>query len=701
MSPEQARGKPVDRRADLWSFGCVLYECLTGINLFAGETVSDSLAAILRKDPDWSKLPEDTPPMVRLLLRRCLTRDPVKRLRDAGDARLELEQAIEDPQASGLGLSVAATAGPAVGPSAVTRWLPWAVAAAALAGLAFFALRGGTTPVQTNAVSHRLQIPVPGPTQFGDELAAPPVISPDGRHVVFGVIDRNNQSSLYLRSIDVFEPRQLNGTNGGQYPFWSPDSRHLGFHQGGRLKRVEIATGRVQPIGGSEITYPRGGSWSRDGKIVYSPSSNAGIHVIDAAGGTTRQLTTPDPDVPDSSHRWPHFLPDGEHFLFLYWTNDLASREKVGGVYVGSLSGADPVRIAPDASSMAYGPSGHLLVVQEDNLIAIPFDADTRKVIGEARIVTTGVLRMRASGYGAFSVSAEGTLVYAKGESALAAQLNWYDREGKATPTPLEPAPFTAIRLSPDSKKAVAVMPGPSGDGELWTIDLLRGVRTRFASATWTFNNALWSGAGDRIMFTSQQRGHSNIYIRAADGSGEQQEGLIIDQDMAVYDWSADGKYVLYWQIETRTSDLHIYSMEDEQSVPLIVGDPSYADARFSPDADYVTYSSDESGRPEIFAHARVGGARWQVSTNGGAGPHWSQDGKEIVYVDPERRIMAVPVDTGLDGLSLGTPRELFQLSGIFAVGDASVDHERFLIAMLAEFESEPLHVILNWPAGL
>jgi Tol biopolymer transport system component len=705
MSPEQARGKPVDRRADLWSFGCVLYEMLTGVSLFAGETISDSLAAILRKEPDWSSLPKDTPPMIRLLLRRCLTRDPNKRLRDAGDARLELEQAIDDPSPEALGLSIGSGTSEThvVETSPAKVWLPWAIAALAVIALGVMALGGGDAAAPAPDISHRLVIPVPGPTQYGNDFTAPPTISPDGRLVVFGARDDNGQQQLWLRPFDAFEARPLDGTKGAQFAFWSPDGKHLGFFLAGRLRRIEVATGRVQPIGGVGSTYPRGASWGPDGTIVFAPNANAGIHAIDAAGGPSRQITTPDPDVPDSSHRWPYFLPDGEHFLFLSWTNDIASQEEHGGVYVGSLSGDEPVRLLPDASSVAYAAPGYLLVVQEDNLIAFPFDATQQKITGEGTVVTSDVLRSRDTGYGAFTVSNDGTLIHARGESDLPAQLNWYDRQGVTTPTPLEPAPFMEVRVSPDETQAVAIIPGASGDGELWMVDLERGVRTRLGGGSWSINNPVWSGSGDRILYISQERGKSDVYTRRADGSGGQEEVLVDQSDKRTYDWSVDGKYLAFWQIGAGagTPDLWIYSMEDQSSTTLAEGEPSYLDARFSPDAAYVTYASDENGQYEIFAQAREGGARKQVSTGGGTRPHWSRDGREIVYFDLDRRTMAVPVESGPNGLTLGTPSELFKLDGIIAVADVTGNHRRFLIATFADVESEPLHVILNWHAGL
>jgi len=699
MSPEQARGKPLDRRTDLWSFGCVVYECLTGVLLFDGETVSDSLAAILRKDPDWSRLPDETPPMVRLMLRRCLTRDPGKRLKDAGDARLELEQAIDDPSVEALGLTPA-TSTTAPRQSPVQRGIPWAIAALMTIAVVALAVTG---PGPAQDTTQRLMIPVPGATEFGDGLASPPAVSPDGRFIVFGVTEKS-ETMLWLRPIDRFDARPLPGTEGANYAFWSPDSRHVGFFQGNRLRRIEVATGRVQPMGGESSVYPRGGSWGTNGKLLYVPHSNTGIHVVDVEGGESRQLTIPDPDVTDSSHRWPHFLPDGEHYLFLWWTNDLAAREEHGGVYLASVSSdAEPVKILADASSVAYASPGYLLVMREDNVIAVPFDADERRVTGEASVIATGVLRSPGNGHGAFAVSAEGTLVYARGQAFLPATLTWYDRSGDTTPAAAEPTAFIDLRLSPDATRAAAAIPGASGDGELWMFDLVRGVRTRMASGAWDYGTPIWSSTGDRLLYTSSEKGRADLYTRFADGSGAQEAFLVDDVDKIPGDWSRDGNYVMYWPIGFggSTPDLWIYSVETQQSEVLIAGEPTYTGARFSPDARFVVYASDESGRFEVFAHAIDSGARWQVSTAGGGAPSWRDDGREIIYVEPGGRMMAVSIDAGPSGFKLGTPVELFRIDDTIITGDVTGDHQRFLIATRSDVGSEPLHVILGWHAGL
>ena len=708
MSPEQARGKPLDRRTDMWSFGCVLYECLVGSTLFGGETVSDSLAAILRKDPDWSKLPDETPPMVRLLLRRCLTRDPAKRLRDAGGARLELEQAIEDPSIEALGLASAGVA-PVAQPRSFLRSLPWLLTGAVALLATFFALRQGS-PSQDSSTARRLMIPVPNATQsmFQDGGGvSPPAASPDGRFVVFGRTDDDGVSRLWLRPFDNFEPRALPGTEGANYAFWSPDSRHIGFYRGGRLKRIEMSSGRIQPVGGEGAFIPRGASWGTNGQILFAPNSNTGIWIIDAAGGEARQLTAPDPDIADASHRWPHFLPDGDHYLYLLWTNNLTALEQYGGVYLASISGdTEPVRLVANTSSMAYAPPGYLLVVQEENLMAIPFDATQGELSGAASVIAGDVQFSNNSGYAAFSVSAEGTLVYAQGDTTTPpATFVWYDRDGNRSAASIEPTPLMGwLRLSSDATRAISIMPSATGDGELWLIDLLRGVRTRLSPvAPFAYRTPVLSADGERVLYISPANGTWDLYLRNADGSGTEQPFLQDDADKVLYDWSRDGNRALYWPAgaHSRSSDLWIYDSRTQQSEVLIEGAPSFTEARFSPDGRHVTYMADDSGRMEVFLQAIDGGARSQVSTGGGSFPHWRDDGREIVYLDPDLRVMAVSVDPGTSELTLGRPQELFILDRGALGADAAGDHSRFLFAFTDQQESQPLHVILNWDAGL
>jgi len=703
MSPEQARGRTLDRRTDLWSFGCVMHECLTGMQLFRGETVSDSLAAILRKDLDETGLPEATPPMVCRLLVRCLTRDPRKRLQDAGDARVELEQAIEDPAA---GLAPSAGSAPAEAPG-LEKWIPWTVAAAAALLAIFFAMNGASPPVEPRA-ARRLTIPVPGPTLFGDEATgSSPVVSPDGRLVVFGA-EVDGERKLWSRPINDFAARPLAGTEEAEYPFWSPDSRHLGFFRGGRLRRLELSTGRDQLIGGDGSSFPRGASWGPGNRIIFAPNSNTGIHLIDTAGGEARQITTPDPDVIDGSHRWPCFLPDGEQFLFTLWTNDLEARDQHGGVFVGSLSGDEPPRkVATDASRAAYVPPGFLLVIRGRNLVALPFDATKGEVTGEAKVIAAGVMLSSMNGFAGFSASLDGTLVYSTGKASAPATLSWHDRAGNRTPTPVESVPVMNFRLAPDASRAAATIPGQSGDGEIWIVDLIRGVQTRLTHGSVQFDNPVWSGNGERVLYSSQERGTLDLVLRRADGSGSEDPVFVDAEDKVLFDWSRDGRYIAYWPLGSGsgTSDLWIYDVESESGEPLLTGEPIYTEARFSPDGRFISYVADDSGRREIFVQTLEGddgmrgGARWQLSTAGGGDPHWRDDGRELVYLDLEGRVTAVAVEERNGKLQIGTPLELFTLDGSIVAWDAAGDHERFLVAKRDAMSSEPLHVVLDWSA--
>ncbi|HET6277870.1 MAG TPA: DPP IV N-terminal domain-containing protein, partial [Candidatus Polarisedimenticolia bacterium] len=608
-----------------------------------------------------------------------------------------------------LGLTAPAEAGAAAGRK--SAWRPWSIAALAAAAALVFALRGPAPKPDAPDLTRRLRIDVPGATGFGTLRAAPPVISPDGRNVVFGVAGDNGEINLWVRSLDDFNMRPLPNTRNAAFLFWSPDSRHVGYFDTVKLKRIEVSTGRIQTIGGQSSAFPRGGSWNAAGQVLYVPDSNSGVHLIEAAGGEGRQITTPDPNVPDYSHRWPSFLPDGKHFLFTAWTNDLRARPEHAGIFLASIAGdADPVRIIPDASSVVYAPPGYILFVRDGNLIVVPFDPEELRVTGEAQVIASGLLYNQGTAYGVFSASHEGTLVYARGTASLPANLTWYGRDGSSTAAAGEPAPFADLRLSPSADRAAVTIPGESGDEEIWILDLERGVRTRLQSAPWSCTNPIWSGAGDRVLFASQQSGFIDFEAMLADGVGEPVSIFADDSDKQPYDWSRDGRYIAYWPqgaSASGTADIWIYSAETKTVTPLITGDSTFQDARFSPDGRFIAYVSDDSSRLEVYVQQLViddgvkGGARRQLSISGGTGPHWRDDGREIVYLDPKQQVTAVSVEPQGDRLNLGTPRVLFRIDGRIVSFDAAGDHQRFLVATQDGPDSEPLHVVLNWTADL
>ena len=697
MSPEQAAGTTVDRRADIWSYGAVLSEMLSGRAQFRGETVSHTLAAVLKDDPDWEQFPSDVPPRILELLRRCLEKDPRRRLQSIGEARVLWESYLADPE-SFQGPGETAT-NPITRGSTVRRILPWSIAALAIAAAGFFYF-GGRTGASPAVTPQRFTIRVDGITDFIADQTSPPAISPDGRLIAYGMTDDEGVYGLWIRPIDDFEAHPLAGTSGARFVFWAPDGRHLGFFQGGRLRRVEVSTGRSQSIGPEKAFFARGASWTSKGQILFSPNTNSGIWAIDADGGVARQVTQLDPEIADASHRWPCALPDGEHFLFLMWSNDADALVEHGGVYVGSVDGSTkPRRIVTDASRPVYSQSGHLLVIQERSLVAIPFDADEQEVTGEGFVVADGVLMNRNNGYAAFSESDNGTLVFARGLGSIPnSSFFWSDRRGELQDTPVGPGViFRDLRLSPDAMRAVTTSPGPSGDPEVWILDLVRGVRSRLTpSAPYTFDRPVWSPSGDRVVYSCAKSGTWDLYVRHADGSGREEVLIESPVDKIAMDWKGDR--ILYWRdnVESGGSSICTYDVSTGESV-IVLEYPGNPEASFSPDGQYMIYDATESGRSQVIVQQIEGGARWQVSTDGGRLAHWSDDGSEIVYLDPHRRVMAVDVVHEDSGLRLGHPQELFQIVQNVIAWDVTGDHQRFLLATRPELESEPLYVVLNW----
>jgi Tol biopolymer transport system component len=630
-------------------------------------------------------------------LQRCLEKKPKQRLQAIGEARVLFEEYLAEPHSFDVDRSRSGARD--------RTWstvAPWGIAVVALIALAFALLREGNEPDRPEPIPYSLTIPVPGTTNYVENSATPPAISPDGRLLAYGMTDQDGVDQIWIRPLDSFDSYPLGGSIGALYPFWSPDSRHLGFFQDGRLRRIEIDTGRAQTITDKRAFYPRGACWTTSDQILFSHNSNTGIWTVEASGGEARQVTFPDTNVIDSSHRWPYALPDGDHFLFLGWTNDASALSKFGGIYLASLDGSDaPRRILRDTSGAAYSTTGHILVMQERNLVAIPFDLDAFRIDGEGFVVTEGVLVNRNNAHAVFTVSHTGTLVFARGLGSIpSASLQWADRQGELTDTPIEPVPmFGDLRLSPDTRRAVTTLPGPTGDPEVWILDLVRGVRSRLTpSAPWTTSSPIWSPSGDRVLYVSAERGSWDLYTRNSDGSGGPTPILLDEFDKVASDWQ-DSR-VLLWSDDPNRAGAVIGVLDlDSGKQTEVFEDPGSPTPRFSPDGSYISYSVNESGRNEVFIREIESGARWQVSTNGGRLPHWSDDGTEIVYLDPQRRVMAVDVGLSDAGVTLGRPHQLFQVLQNVIAWDITGDHTRFLLAARPELASEPLHVILNWSA--
>ena len=683
MAPEQAKGRPVDKRADVWAFGCVLYEMLTGRSAFGGEEVSDTLAFVITKEPDWRAIPASTPAAIHRLLRRSLEKEIRKRLADIRDARLEIDEAGTDP-----------TAPPLHGTTSRRERMMWASLAAVLALTTIVAATRALRPV---AAPPELRVDIVTPPPLESSLA----ISPDGRKVAYAAAE-NNRWLLWVRALDSGVERPLAGTEGGRLPFWSSDSASVGFFTEGQLKRVDIAGGSPQVL--APIVTPGGGTW-HDDTILFAANASLGpILRLSASGGEPVPITKP--ATPEIGHRHPQFLPDGRHFLY--------AANSGGGMnrfYVGDIGGATPTRLLEADGSPVYSGSGHVLFVRNGSLFAQEFDAGAnalrRTPVRIAENVTVSGPLVRS----AVSASATGSVVYRTGVDVGRRRLVWFDRSGKelGRPTNTDLSGLSNPWLSPDSRR-VAVHATTNGNVDVWILDITRGVFSRFTSHPAPDALPIWSPDGRRMVFNSLRAGTADLYIKAADGRGEEEPLLISPGNERASDWSRDGRMLLFKVADPGlgSSDIWALPVDDPKKAFRVVGGPAdERDAQFSPDAKWMAYQSDDSGRPEIYVQRFPGpGGRERVSTAGGTQVRWRPDGKELFYIDSENALTAVPVRLpSSDGpLDIGTPSRLFS-ANLVQAGLAiarqqyvvSPDGQRFLVNTIEQPPPAQITLLLNW----
>ena len=694
MSPEQATGKAVDRRADIWAFGVVLYELLTGRMLFSGGTISETIAAVMMKEPDWDTLPANLPARARDLLQRCLTKEPRNRLRDIGEARIAIEEVQSGAEVDG---DVAQTPGRLK--SKVLVGIAAALLLMMIVSLAALSVRyfNRATPPEI-----RVEVSTPStddPTSFA--------ISPDGRNLVF-LASHESKSQLWLRPLDSVAAQPLPGTDGASYPFWSPDSASVGFFADGKLKRIDIAGGALQVL--TNVTAGRGGAWSPEGTIIFS--ANLGpLFKVPATGGERVAVTRL--ETGQAGHRFPQFLPDGQHFIYF-------AAPAQQGVYVGSIGGGSAKRLANADAAAVVSYSGFLLFPRQGTLFAQAFDFKRQELSGNpfpvAEQVAFGALT-NAPGFSA----ASGIVAYRTGSGrsgvllaggGLARQLTWLDRSGKSVGVVGAPdaAGLTDVELSPDGER-VAVYRTVNGNQDVWLIDAARGVPKRFTFDPLLDSFPLWSPDGNRIAFQSVRRGVQNLYWKLSSGAGTDDLLLETDQNKAPTDWSSDGRFLLFRSLDPQTGfDLWVLPVSgDKKPFPFLKSASEEREGQFSPDSKWIAYQSNESGRSEIYVQPFPGtGGKFQISANGGAQPRWNKNGKEIFYVSLDSKMMSAPVKLSPDGQSLetGTPAVLFPvriaggpLSGIFRQQYAvSSDGQRFLVNLAAaEGAASPITLIYNW----
>ncbi|MBV8903133.1 MAG: PD40 domain-containing protein, partial [Acidobacteriia bacterium] len=529
-----------------------------------------------------------------------------------------------------------------------------------------------------------------------------PQISPDGRRIVMTAsIDGQASASLWLRDLDALNGRILPETSGASYPFWSPDSRWVGFFADNKLKKIDVTGGTALTL--CDAAGPRGGTWNQDDVIVYG-HYEGGLFRVPAAGGTPVALTEPDPAAGEFSHRYPWFLPNGHHLLYTARTGGLQKTR----IYVESIDakpGAKTRKQIGAADSNAVYESGYLLFVRERTLMAQPFDTSKIETTGDAVPIAEQVDYFFNNGLSHFSVSKNGTLVYISGAgSGNKKQLTWFDRNGKSGRTVGMPADISSARISPDGSTVATAPAEPTGGHDIWLHDLARGTDTRFTFGPGVTAYPVWSGDGSRIAFTAGGPTGGRRYAKASNGIGAAEE---MDRDpraSRIDDWSRDGRYVIEDLIDPKTrSDVWVIpQFGDKKPFPYLNSEYVESNARLSPNGEWLAYMSDESRRPEVYVqNFPEHGGKWQISTNGGYFPVWSRDGRELYFIGYDRKLMAVEVKGDGKSFQASVPKPLFEMAAL-AQFDVSKDG-RFLIQVPLQqaVTNVPLTVVLNWQAGL
>jgi len=702
MAPEQLEGKEADARTDVFALGATLYEMATGKKAFSATSQASLITAIMSAEPPpISSVVPMSPPALDRVVRKCLAKDPEDRWQSAADLGSELRWVAESGSQAGVAASGMRAPGRGVRAAWIVAGFLTLVAVALLAALS--RRPSAALPVIRSSI-----LPPEGSALIGTGInAGPAEISPDGSRLVFTARLGEGPNQLWVRGLSEATAHPLAGTEGAERPFWSPDSRSIGFFADRAVRKIDANGGPVFKL--AEANESRGGTWSRDGVILYTPDARGPVYRVSADGGTAAVASNY--GEKDATHRYPRFLPDGRHFLYLLRHGGAGAGENPE-IRVGALDSKESKLVVSAASNAVYA-SGYLLYVRQGALVAQRFDLGRLAVVGEPAVVAPDVLMDERFSRGVFSASDTGILAYQTGKSTTASVLRWIDRAGKVLSEVGEPAEYfngSNVGISPDGTRAAAsIVDLRTGVADIWMIDLVSGTRSRFTAGTKDKFWSTWSPDGKLLAYATDHPGGTSGYdivVRSIDGNAERVVVADAVENEVPTGFSPDGRFVLFSKRRDLRENLLMVAADGTGAPRPIAASPKAVETlgQVSPNGRFVAYMSDESGRFEIYVTTfPEPGARWQVSQNGGKEPRWGRDGRELFFFAPDNRLMAAEVKTESGSFEIGAIRPLFQSRqmGVSFRYDVAKDGQRFLVNAGLKEELSPITLVTNWTAEL